>query len=34
MPATQLVEVELEISPDESRNNEKKLEGESDASPH
>lgn len=34
MPATQLVEVELEISPDKSCNNEKKLEGESDANPH
>ncbi len=34
MPATQPVEVELEISPDESCNNEKKPEGESDAYPH
>jgi hypothetical protein len=28
------VEVELEIRPDKSCNNEKKLEGESDANPH
>jgi hypothetical protein len=33
MPAAQPVEVELEIRPDKSCNNEKKL-GESDANPH
>jgi hypothetical protein len=34
MPAVQLIEVELDISPDKSCNNEKKLEGESNANPH
>ena len=34
MPAAQPVEVELEISPDKSCDNEKKLEGEKDANPH
>jgi hypothetical protein len=33
MPVAQLVEVELEICPDRSCNNDKKLEGESDANP-
>ncbi len=34
MPAAQPVEVELEIRPDKSCNNEKKLEGECSANPH
>jgi hypothetical protein len=34
MPAAQSVEVELEIRPDKSCNDEKKLEGKSDANPH
>ena len=34
MPATQLVEVELEVSSDKSCNSEKKLEGKSDANPN
>jgi hypothetical protein len=34
MPAAQLVKVELEVSSDKGCNNEKKLEGKSDANPN